>query len=411
MVRNRPVEVEVSFSKLWVNHENRRTYDGVVFIPTGCVPGAVPLSDDGPRLNLFRGFSIDPIPGDWTLLRTHIFDNICQGNIEHYRWLMAWLAHMVQHPDKKPGTAIGLHGKKGVGKSKLAQWVRRLMVRNSMIISKRSQLLGKHNNHLAQAIFVAVEEAIWAGDKEAEAALKELITGDVQMVEPKFVDAFPVPNHCHLMMISNELWFAPASVGERRFFVLEVGDAQMQNTVYFAAIDNQMKAGGLEAMLHELATMEIAADINLRKPPKTAGLVSQIAHSLRLEAKWIQQVLTDAEIVDKTHGSISLTLEDYKDQDAAKKTPADDALDAFASAGGSFAPPAFRKGDRVSVQKEVVLESAQAFVRGSAQRISDSGVFGKALCAIRAMTTSESCGWRPVNPEHGDHRIRSEATS
>jgi hypothetical protein len=31
-------------------------------------------------------------------------------------------------------------------------------------------------------------------------------------------------------------------------------------------------------------------------------------------------------------------------------------------------------------------------------------------CAIRTMTIIESDGWRPVNPEQGDHRIRPVAT-
>ena len=48
------------------------------------------------------------------------------------------------------------------------------------------------------------------------------------MIEPKGVDPFSVRNCIHLLMSSNADWVVPAGADARRYFVLDVSDAQMQ---------------------------------------------------------------------------------------------------------------------------------------------------------------------------------------
>jgi hypothetical protein len=57
--------------KLWLEHPRRRTYEGIVFAP-------------GQRLgrniyNLFRGWPYEATEGDWSMLRGHIYENICES--------------------------------------------------------------------------------------------------------------------------------------------------------------------------------------------------------------------------------------------------------------------------------------------------------------------------------------------
>ena len=57
-------------------------------------------------------------------------------------------------------------------------------------------------------------------NKQTEGILKDMITGDTLMIEPKFMSATELQSFTRVMITSNEKWVIPAGVAERRFFVL-----------------------------------------------------------------------------------------------------------------------------------------------------------------------------------------------
>ena len=329
-------------SRMWLEHEHRRTYDRVTFCPK--------CSDDQTdgALNLFVGFGVEPKQGDWRPLRAHLLDNVCNGNRSHFVWLLAWMAQLVSVPDEKKGTAVVLRGKKGTGKSKIGQWLMHIIgPAHSQRVTQASHVTGKFNAHLATNLLLVCEEAVWAGDKQALGTMKSLITDETVMMERKGVDAVEVPNFTRLLITSNEDWVVPATDGERRFFVLDVGDARMQDTEYFRAIDGQMKNGGAEAMLYDLLQFPfdlpyVAEDfgedfkrisIDLRNPPKTEGLAKQIIAGLGDVERWLRSSLIDGGFT--AHGVANIY--------------ADGMGDAFLS---------FRTAETTKIPKEVVRASA-----------------------------------------------------
>ena len=249
------------------------------------------------ELNLWRGLAVEGKPGDWSLMRRHIYEVICRENPMWFAYLMCWIADVFQNPAVKPGVAFNLSGRKGTGKSKVAEWLRKIMPANSGSFSKGDQLWGKHNTAIQQCIFAVLEEPFWAGDRSAEGRLKDLVTSATQMIEPKFVDPFEVANFTRLWLNKNEPWSFPASGDERRLFALEASDAHRRDIPYFKAIDAQMSAGGLEAMLHDLLNLPQPDWIELRLPPDTPWLVRQIAYSLHTDQAWLRSVLTEGAIV------------------------------------------------------------------------------------------------------------------
>jgi len=49
-----------------------------------------------------------------------------------------------------------------------------------------------------------------------EGVLKDLITGDTLMIEPKGINPIEYPNYTRMMITSNEGWVVPAGMFERR---------------------------------------------------------------------------------------------------------------------------------------------------------------------------------------------------
>lgn len=277
-------------SKIWMAWEGRKTFPkGGTFDPSG-----------GPEVdgmfNLWNGWAVRPRPSDWSLLRRHIYENICRGDAMHFAWTACWLADMIQRPARKPGSALVLRGKEGTGKSFLAKHFRALAPKNSCSISKANQVTGTFNRHLATSILTVCEETFFAGDQKTASALRDLITSETQQIEPKGIDSFEAPNHQRLILISNADWAIHASTFARRFMVLDVGDARRNDAEYFAAIDRQMGRGGLAGMMHDLMALEIPPWVNLRQPPQTRWLVEQKVQSLQSHQEWWLSCLTNEKL-------------------------------------------------------------------------------------------------------------------
>src|SRR5262249_18800266 len=159
------------------DHPNRRTYDRVVFAPARDVEGAY---------NLWQGFAFDPRPGDsHRSYLEHLQNNVCQGNISHYEYLIGWMARAVQHPSRQGEVAVVLRGGKGVGKSFAAREFGRLFGRHYLTVSNPSHLVGNFNAHLRDTVFLFADEAFYAGDKKHESILKTLITEASIAIEAK----------------------------------------------------------------------------------------------------------------------------------------------------------------------------------------------------------------------------------
>jgi hypothetical protein len=276
-------------TRYWLKSQYRRHYRNVVFDPS-----PTPVAPD--VLNLWTGFSVTPKKGDWSKLRKHIFEVLCHENITWFTWMMCWLANIVQDPARKPGTAVVIRGEQGTGKSIVATYVAALMKHNSLSISRPGQLIGRFNSHLAGKLFVTAEEAIWAGSKEGEGVMKDMITSPTQEIEGKGKDLFTVANHLRLWYCSNSEWVVPQSWDDRRYFVLDARNDHRNVKAWFDPIIEQMKQGGLAAMMWDLQNLWIPFGVNLRHPPSTPASTAQKVQSFSSEESWWHHVLSEGEL-------------------------------------------------------------------------------------------------------------------
>lgn len=278
----------VSVAKIWLDHPDRRQFEGVVFSPDKEIPG---------YFNLWRGFAFEPVEGECELYLAHLKHVVCSGKDTLYSWLLGWMADLVQNPANRPGTAIVLRGKQGTGKTLAFSLFGSLFGTHFGTISQGRHLIGNFNSHLDAKILVLAEEAFWAGDKQAEGVLKDLVTGDTINIEQKGVDVQQSRNLIRLMITSNHEWIVPAGMEERRFAVFDVSDDHMQDKPYFKAIVNEMDNGGREALLYHLMHHDYSAD-ELRTIPQTDALWDQKYRSLDAAGKFWFEVLSNGTLTD-----------------------------------------------------------------------------------------------------------------
>jgi hypothetical protein len=170
-----------------------------------------------------------------------------------------------------------------------------LFGQNFLQIFSSKHLIGNFNLHLRDCIFLFADEAFWAGDKRAESVLKGLITEPTLVIEGKGKDVVITKNMLHVMMASNSDWVAPASLDERRFCILDVGDRNIQDKSYFGAIINQMKNGGYAAMLYDLLNMDLNG-FDIRDVPDSEGLREQKILSMDPVTAWWFQKLKEGSL-------------------------------------------------------------------------------------------------------------------
>lgn len=285
----------ISRGELWLRSPHRRQYEGIVFAPGKDVPG---------HYNLFKGFAVDPKPGDWPLMESHIREVICNGDSKIFEWVICWLARICQDPGgDRPGTSIILSGPQGCGKGAFVTNFGRIFGQHFLHLQDSQQLAGRFNSHLKDALLVFADEMTWNAQNEAQVGLlKCLITEETRPVEAKGKDIYVVRNHASVIGASNSKRVVPAGMDERRFCVLDVSGKFSNDRNYFGSLFHQMDNGGIEAMLHDLLAVDISI-VDLRTIPRTRGLLNQIFSNLEsVQAFWLDQLYTG------NIGSLNLTF-------------------------------------------------------------------------------------------------------
>ncbi|MES2346591.1 MAG: bifunctional DNA primase/polymerase [Pseudomonadota bacterium] len=277
----------------WLESEERRSYDGLIFEPG---------RDMGPRwYNMWRGYATTPADSATHPMverwKEHLLHNICGGVEPLAQWLTGWLAHLIQRPYEKPLVAIVFKGSKGVGKNAMIERVGHLLGPHALVTSRRRYLVSNFTMHLQKCLLFVLDEAFWSGDKEAEGVVKDLITGSEHLIEPKGKESYTVRNLTRIVVIGNEDWLVPASYDERRWAVFNVGDGRKQDKLYFEemrhGLDNQ---GGNAHLLRYLLDFDLAS-VDINAAPDTDELANQKHASLDPFPRWWHNCLREGRLL------------------------------------------------------------------------------------------------------------------
>ncbi len=281
-------EYGVAAVKLFQSSYNYRAFPGgLTFNPTN--------EDTYPQYNTWKGFAATPdsthsaAVDRWV---ANIYENACRGDSELAAWLLDWIAAIFQQPERKPGVAIVLQGRKGVGKNRLIEPLIKILGRHGILADDSRYLTGNFNSHLQSNLLLTLDEAFWSGDKSAEGKLKGIITGASHIIEQKGFEPYAVPNLSRIAILGNESWLVPASHDERRFAVFQFASTHQQNRDWFSPI-GQHRFDAVPEQMNRLLGMLKSHEIksNIEVAPVTPALIAQKISSLSIELAFWHDLL------------------------------------------------------------------------------------------------------------------------
>lgn len=246
-----------------------------------------PSAAEGDELNLWSEPLIKPAPGDWSLLKSHIVDVICDSCPTKAAYLINYLAHMLQKPEEKPGVMIVLKGGQGTGKSACLEIVQRIWSGSSLFTADIDHVVGRFNGALERSYVVLLDEALFKGNKKAVDRMKSLITEPRCHIEVKYQPTRTINSLHRFFATTNHKQFSHTDIDDRRHAFFEVSDSRKKDQPYFDALfaaifDDQVIA----AMVHDLKGMDISR-FNVRALPQTPDHSDQILKSLSgLDRYW-----------------------------------------------------------------------------------------------------------------------------
>ncbi len=291
---NRFIPVEdrhVPLGKFWFNHPDRRQYKGLTFMP----------GESSPYLgnyNLWSGFSVEPTPSNssepfdveaFSWFWDHIHQNISNGDDYTVKYVISWMADLVQEPTERLGVSMVLRSDaQGTGKGLFAKILGHLFGKHYLHITNPRHLTGNFNAHLIDCLLLFADEAFWAGDKSSEGALKTLITEEFRAVEIKGKDVFQARNFTRLLIASNKSWVVPSELHDRRFVILDVNPQRARDIKYFGKMMKQMESGGYEALLWFLLNLKIDIDLRNCMPDTDAMKDSKVYSMMPVQTFWYE---------------------------------------------------------------------------------------------------------------------------
>jgi hypothetical protein len=270
-------DVMMTLGKWWLEHANRRQFHSLAFEPMeGAHIGEGPTA----QLNLWQGFSVRPVKGDWSRMRAHITEVLAGGSAASAEYILRWMAWTLQNPDQRAEVAITFRGEPGTGKGLFGREMAGLFGQHGLHTGGSELLTGRFNLHFRDCCLLFADEVIWDGDKKAEAKVKTFLTEPTLAIEGKGKDLTSCPNMLHVIISSNSEWVVPAGPYERRYAVFDVADTYRQKEAYFAPLYAELDNGGREAMLHDMLAMDLGDWHPRRNVPKTDALNDQKSRGL-----------------------------------------------------------------------------------------------------------------------------------
>ncbi len=270
--------------------------DEVGFDPTG--------TDARIKCNLWGGWPTVPRAGKCSVL-LELLEYLCSGEDnprEIYQWVLRWLAYPIQHPGAKMRTALVFHGPQGAGKNLFFETVMAIYGEYGRIVDQ-SAIEDKFNDWASRKLFLIADEVVARAELyHVKNKLKGIVTGEWIRINPKNVAAHDERNHVNLVFLSNERQPLVLEKDDRRYTVIWTPEKLPEG--FYGDIRAELDAGGVAALHHHLATLDLGDFSEHSKPPMTNSKRDVIDISMDSIERFVQDWQGGSIVFDEAAGPL-----------------------------------------------------------------------------------------------------------
>lgn len=311
------------FFEEWLDDPNRANYERIDFIPdlNMCPPNV---------FNLFKGFNAEKFNPNKTLSKLEIF-TLISPIVKHFdyltsgyqRWILKWLAKIVQDPIHKSEIGVLIRDEGGLltegggtGKNLLFEWIGSEIIGDDYfyIVGDNREMYGSFNSQFEGKLFVMVEEASSKENHTNNDILKSKITSKKQNVNKKMIAQYTVRDFTNYLFCSNNRNPLPVKQGNRRLAVFDTNTEMRGNEFYFKSLAYHLKnpivKWAFYQYLKNLQTYETPIDFQNSIPITNAYKDVRILNS-PLYLKWIVHELKRGFLVDDSMRNLYLRFKDW----------------------------------------------------------------------------------------------------
>lgn len=305
----------VNPAQLFLDTAKRKS--GMVFAPPPLVIGANDY-------NMYQGRKLVGVNAVWPTLKSFIFNIICKGDQAKFDWLILWMAHLVQFPGEKTGTAVICRGEGGTGKGTFGAVLAKLAAPHVKILEKEGHVVGQFaGEHLSICILAIITEAVFGKNPKVASELKAMVDGTTMQVEAKGMNVVTVPSYLRMYFDSNDALpiLIEGNGSERRYFVIETAATHQRDLEYFKTLRAAINGDEMAGLLHYLEGYDPASAgltwDDVRDAPQTDERDIMARHSMSGPLRRLSDVLKDGQVTLWFDGS----AETYVADDDGLKVP------------------------------------------------------------------------------------------
>ena len=266
------------------------------------------VDEDGVRtLNTWKDGGVDAVEGDASIWHDHL--RYLLPHEGERKWVLQYLAHLIQKPSTKIKSAIVLQSKQGVGKNLLVRAVKR-MFHEKDVREVYGGILGERwQAELGNTRLLALDELQIDELKTAYNRLKRWATEEIQLVERKGIDAFNVRSPRGIIIMTNSAKPLAIEYDDRRLFVCSVEAAKREDAYYRQLVEVGLSDDSIAAFKYYLLHVDLSDFDANAEPPRTKAKDDLI----RVSASVLEQVIVEL----RESGSAPFDCQVYLAEDVA----------------------------------------------------------------------------------------------